>query len=177
MESSADCAATAEPCAATVESRTGRGVSRTGDAAFIDFYRREHAGQVRRAALLVGSDEAANDIVHDAFTAMYRRWTTITDPGPYLNRAVLNGCRDVGRRRKADRRLVRRLGPADQSRGHQEILLDVVDRLPFNQRAAIVLRFYVGMREREIAAALDCPVGSVGPWISRALATMHKELS
>lgn len=153
-----------------------RGFACGADAAFTDFYRAEHAGQVRRAALLVGSDETANDVVHDAFAAMYRRWEAITDPGPYLNRAVLNGCRDIGRRRSADRKLVRRLRPQDQP-DHHEILLDVVQRLPFNQSAAIVLRFYVGMTEREIAAALDVPVGSVGPWISRALATMNKELS
>lgn len=146
------------------------------EASFSAFYRAEHAGQVRRAALLVGSDETANDVVHDALTSMYRRWDTIIDPGPYLNRSVLNGCRDVGRRRSAERRLVSRLRPHDNST-HDEILLDVVARLPFNQRAAIVLRFYAGMTEREISAALDVPTGSVGPWIRRALTTMNKELS
>ena len=50
-------------------------------AAFLDFYHAEHAGQVRRAALLVGSDETANDVVRDAMTAMYQWWDTITDPG------------------------------------------------------------------------------------------------
>ncbi len=160
----------------TAEHNPRRGPAGRGHVAFADLYRAEHAGQVRRAALLIGSDETANDVVHDAFAAMYRRWDTITDPGPYLNRAVLNGCRDVGRRRVADRKLVRRLRPQDQP-GRHEILLDVVQRLPFNHRAAIVLRFYAGMTEREIAAALDVPVGSVGPWISRALATMNKELS
>ena len=150
---------------------------RTGkDAAFSDFYRAEHAGQVRRAALLVGSDETANDVVHDAMTAMYQRWDMITDPGPYLNRAVLNGCRDVGRRRAADRKRARRLRPQHDST-HDEILLDVLSRLPFNQRAAIVLRFYAGMTEREISATLDVPTGSIGPWINRALTTMNKELS
>ena len=150
---------------------------RTGKhATFSDFYRAEHAGQVRRAALLVGSDETANDVVHDAMTAMYQRWDTITDPGPYLNRAVLNGCRDVGRRRAADRKLVRRLRPQHDTTT-DEILLDVLARLPFNQRAAIVLRFYAGMTEREISTALDVPTGSIGPWINRALTTMNKELS
>lgn len=152
-------------------------VSRIGrDYAFSDFYRSEHAGQVRRAALLVGSDEAANDVVHDALAAMYRRWDEITDPGPYLNRAVLNGCRDVGRRRAADRKLVRRLRPQPDVT-HDETLLDVLCRLPFNQRAAIVLRFYAGMTEREISAALGVPAGSIGPWITRALSSMKKELS
>lgn len=146
------------------------------DSAFSDFYRAEHAGQVRRAALLVGSDETANDVVHDALAAIYQRWDTIIDPGPYLNRAVLNGCRDIGRRRAADRKLFRRLRPQHDST-HDEILLDVLARLPFNQRAAIVLRFYAGMTEREISATLGVPAGSIGPWINRALTTVNKELS
>jgi DNA-directed RNA polymerase specialized sigma24 family protein len=56
-------------------------------------------------------------------------------------------------------------------------LLDILARLPFNQRAAVVLRFYAGMSEREISTALDVPVGSIGPWISRAVDSMKKELS
>jgi RNA polymerase sigma factor (sigma-70 family) len=146
------------------------------DVDFTQFYEREHAGQVRRAALLLGSDDAANDVVHDALAAVYQRWSSIDDPGPYLNRAVLNGCRDVGRRAVRDRRTNRRLHtvagaePADP-------LFDVLASLPFNQRAAVVLRFYVGMTEREIAVALGASPGSVGPWINRALAKMRKELS
>jgi RNA polymerase sigma factor (sigma-70 family) len=146
------------------------------DVEFTDFYRAEHSAQVRRAFLLVGSNETANDVVHDAMAAVYQRWNTVEAPGAYLNRAVLNGCRDVGRRRQADLKLVRRLRPGDDST-HDEILLDVVSRLPFNQRAAVVLRFYAGMTETEIAAALDVPTGSIGPWIKRALTTMKKELS
>ncbi|MDH4075809.1 MAG: hypothetical protein OEW29_07710 [Acidimicrobiia bacterium] len=38
---------------------------------FETFYRCESPGQVRRAALLLGSDEAAaNDVVHDAFLSL-----------------------------------------------------------------------------------------------------------
>lgn len=148
-----------------------------GDREFIDFYRAEQPGQVRRAALMLGSDEAANDVVHDVLTAMYRSWDSITEPGPYLNRAVLNGCRAVGRDRSRQVRLRERLHSPHPATSHDEVLLDVVARLPFNQRAAVVLRFYAQMSEREIADALDVPTGSVGPWIHRALNQMKKELS
>lgn len=146
------------------------------DAEFTAFYRAEHDGQVRRAALLVGSDDSANDIVHDALVAMLRRWDGIAHPGPYLNRAVLNGCRDMGRRDDVDRRAIRKLR-AQESERPDEVLFDVIARLPFNQRAAVVMRFYERMTETEIAAALDCKPGSVGPWIHRALTAMRKELS
>ena len=65
----------------------------------------------------------------------------------------------------------------DSAQPEDDVLWDVLSKLPFNQQAAVVLRFYAGMTETEIAASLDCAPGSVGPWISRALATMRKELT
>jgi DNA-directed RNA polymerase specialized sigma24 family protein len=72
------------------------------DEAFAAFYRLELDRQARRAFLLLGSNEAADDVVHDAFVAVYLRWDDLAEPGPCLNRVVLNGCRDVGRRRARD---------------------------------------------------------------------------
>lgn len=146
-------------------------------AAFADFYRGEVDGQVRRAALLVGSAETANDVVHDAFVEIYRRWDDIAEPGPYLNRAVLNRCRDVARRKRRHERLLPRLVAVDGVALQPDSIADVLDVLPFNQRAVIVLRFYVGMTNVEIAQVLRCPPGSVGPWIDRALKHLRKALS
>ncbi|MEZ5376346.1 MAG: sigma-70 family RNA polymerase sigma factor [Acidimicrobiales bacterium] len=143
--------------------------------AFEEFYRRELGRQVRRAALILGDDTAANDVVHDAFTTLFARWGSVTEPGPYLQRMVLNGCRDQARRTRRLRRLLPRLA-ASASAQPSEILWDVLAGLPFNQRAAVVLRYYESLPEAEIAAVLDCPTGSVGPWITRGLATMRKAL-
>lgn len=146
---------------------------------FAEFYRREAPGQVRRAALLIGSAEQGNDLVHDAFVEIYRRWDELDEPGPYLNRVVLNRCRDVGRRRTRHRRLVERqvAGYSATEPAWDEPLADLLDVLPFNQRAAVVLRYYAGLGNHEIAEALDCPPGSVGPWIDRALKRLRRELS
>lgn len=148
-----------------------------GDGAFAALYRAEHERQVRRAFLLTGSNETANDVVHDAFVALHHRFDELDHPASYLNRAVLNGCRDVARRRRSTRRLLPRLvSPTEQGPEH-DILDDALATLPFNQRAAVVLRFYAQLSHHEIADALDCPIGSVGPWITRGLATLRKELT
>jgi DNA-directed RNA polymerase specialized sigma24 family protein len=153
----------------------GASRSRAVDA-FAEFYRRELDGQVRRAVLLVGSPELANDVVHDAFVAVYRRWGSIEEPGSYLNVAVLNGCRGVHRRRSRHQRLMPRLLDRGTGSSTGEFLDDVLAQLPFNHRAAVVLRFYGGLTTEEIARALGCAPGSVGPWIDRALTKMRKAL-
>ena len=84
--------------------------------------------------------------------------------------------REVARRRKAVLRLRSRTPLSAQQAGREDVLFDIVQRLPFNQRAAVVLRFYAQMTENDIAEALDVPRGSIGPWINRALTTMRKEL-
>lgn len=145
---------------------------------FASFYEREFQPQYRRARLMVGSTSVAEDVVHEAFVAVWRRWETLTDPGPYLNRCVLNGARQRYRRRARQRDVVRRLRLRSSSDGDEpEVLSDALGAPPFNHRAAIVLRYYGGLGDDEIAEALGCPSGSVGPWIHRGLRQLRKALS
>lgn len=143
---------------------------------FVKFYEAQHGGQVRRAYLLVRSNELANDIVHDAMVGVWRHWP-LENPAGYLSQAVLNGCRDAGRRRTSRGAIVRRLRPNAADRPETEVLDDILATLPFNQRAAVVLRYYGGWSSLDIAEALNCSVNSVGPWITRGLAAMRKELA
>ena len=146
-------------------------------AEFAAFYAKELDGQVRRAYLLVGSSETANDVVHDAFVAVYRRWDELESPGPYLNRVVLNGCRELARQRGRHERALRKVPPVSDEVDVSDTLDDVLRGLPFNHRAAIVLRFYGQLSVAEIADALGTRPGSVGPWIDRGLKKMRRALS
>ena len=146
--------------------------SRTSTA----FYDREFEIQIRRAGLLLDSADEAHDVVQSAFVSVYRRWGAIENPGGYLSQAVLNGCRDVGRRRASQRRLLARLADSNDVAGPDTVLDDVLRSLPFNQRAVIVLRYYAGLTTDEIAGQLGCAPGSVGPWIDRGLAKMRKAM-
>lgn len=150
--------------------------SQADRAAFEDFYRLELDAQVRRAVLLLGSNDIANDVVHDAFIAVYRRWNTLEEPGPYLHMAVLNGCRGIHRQRSRQRRLLPRVVDRASRPPVDDVLDDLLAALPFNHRAAVVLRFYGGLTTAEIARELGCAPGSVGPWINRALAKLRKAL-
>ena len=147
------------------------------DDAFAAFYRQEVARQVRSATLILGSRPAAQDVVHDVFVELFRRWDGgIVDPGPYLQRAVVNRCRDVLRRTAVARRHRSRLRPDPDVPEIDAPLYDALATLPFPHRAAVVLRYYLGCTEADIAAHLGCPTGSVGPWIRRGLDRLATEL-
>ncbi len=53
-------------------------------------------------------------------------------------------------------------------------LADAVASLPFRQRAVIVLRYYGGLSEAEIAAALGCRNGTVKSLAARALTKLER---
>lgn len=50
----------------------------------------------------------------------------------------------------------------------RETIIDAIDKLPVDLRAAITLREVEGMSYVEIAAAMDCPIGTIRSRIFRA---------
>ncbi len=146
----------------------------TGVETFSEFYGREHDGQVRRSFLLLGDLALAHDVVAEAFVSVFGRWETIREPGPYLNKVVINGCRDAARRREReppvpDPGVGVEVDPVDY-------LADLLLGLPFRQRAAIVLRFYGSCSESEIASYLRCRPGTVGSLVHRGLKVLRLQL-
>ena len=49
--------------------------------------------------------------------------------------------------------------------------------LPLDQRAVIVLRYYMDWSQEDVAAALDVPVGTVKSRIHRALRQLEQEIA
>jgi RNA polymerase sigma factor (sigma-70 family) len=72
--------------------------------------------------------------------------------------------------------LPRLFSSTPQSSAQPDVLDDALASLPFNQRAALVLRYFEGQSTAQIAATLDCAPGSVGPWIDRGLGKLRKAL-
>ena len=60
--------------------------------------------------------------------------------------------------------------------GARDELWTALNRLPYRQRAAIVLRFYEDLTEQQTARALGCAVGTVKSSVSRGLRQMREEL-
>ncbi|MEO6703392.1 MAG: SigE family RNA polymerase sigma factor [Jatrophihabitantaceae bacterium] len=150
---------------------------------FDDFVRREQAGLVRYAALLAGSRAQGEDLVQDVLVRVYQRWDRLS-AGPYpsalayVRRAVTN--EHVSWRRRWSTRQVRYLptehlpvatAPAPDE--PDERLWQGLQRLPGQQRAAVVLRYYEGLADAEIAEVLGCRPASVRSHLSRGLAALR----
>ena len=151
----------------------------------------EHAlGLVRLAKIMLGDQAAAEDVVQDAFLALYRRWPALEDHGRavgYLRASVLNGCRIAHRgRTRRDRALRRAPAAADIVSAEESALIGEANRevmaalrvLPARQREAVVLRYFLDLTEDEAAQAMHVSRGTVKSATSRgraALARMLKE--
>lgn len=71
---------------------------------FDNLHRRRFVPMVRLASVLVDTQEEAEEVVQDAFAALLPRFRCIENPDAYLRRSVLNGARQVLRRRQIVRR-------------------------------------------------------------------------
>jgi RNA polymerase sigma-70 factor (ECF subfamily) len=144
-----------------------------------------HKYQVRaaRAAYLITCDRAlAEDIVQAAFLRAYERigqFDAGRPFGPWFLRSVVNDAVKAATRRE------RQVSLEASSDGEQASLADLLadpspgpddlmeaaelrqtvwatlGKLPPAQRAAIVLRYYLGLSEAEMADELACPTGTV----------------
>jgi RNA polymerase sigma-70 factor (sigma-E family) len=140
---------------------------------FEELFRQQYEPMVRVAFLLVGSRAEAEDVVQDAFARVELRWARVDNPAGYLRRCVVNRSNDVLRRRSVEQRFLR-LRRDEASELVADELGDALASLPPKRRAAIVLRYYNGLPEREIAAALGVRPGTVKSLLHRGLAQLRE---
>lgn len=138
---------------------------------------------VRLASLLVDDVASAEDVVQDAFLALHRRSAQLRDPeaaAAYLRASVVNLSRSVIRRRQVARKHLKVAEPeaapgADEYavlRDEHRETLAAVRTLPRRQQEVLVLRYWSGLSEREIAQTLGISQGSVKSAASRGIATL-----
>lgn len=156
---------------------------------FEEFATKQLAGLVRYAALLAGDRELAQDVVQDALIRANARWRRIRAmdrPDLYVKRMVTTeylSWRRRGARRAAALNLWGgTLVPppvADHAEGTAQrwTLNQQLDRLPAKQRAVLVLDYYDGLPDLEIAELLGCSAGSVRVYRARALAALRSVLA
>lgn len=177
-------------------------VQRSNDEAAFEALFRKHIRQVAGfAASFVGSRARAEEIAQEAFVQVYRarqRYRPQARFATWLYRIVSNLC--VSEVRRAEHRGVRvTRGGADDPRretdpdflpdestrsGEEDLLAredmarirGLVERLPEQQRAAVLLARVEGLSYEEVAQSLGCSVSAVKSLIHRATVSLRNGL-
>ncbi|HEX4834198.1 MAG TPA: sigma factor-like helix-turn-helix DNA-binding protein [Trebonia sp.] len=147
---------------------------------FMDFRTEAGAEAGELAALIaVRVPEAvsgmAEEIVHDAFTAMHHEWRKLRDldrATAFLRRAIVHGSR-ARERQLASQAAAQ---PGDGRPGAGGRMLAVLRRLPGRQCEALVLRYYAGLPEAQAAAAMGVTRAAFRGHASRGMAALQWQL-
>ncbi len=155
------------------------------DERFTAFVREHGERHLRVAVLLTGDWHAAEDLVQASLVKLYRAWPrldTRTDPDAYLRRIVINTHRSWWRarwRRETPAAVLPERGSGEDIADRHAIGLlmrQALARLPRQQRAVLVLRYYEDLPEAEVARLLGCSPGSVKTHAHRGLRTLRELL-
>jgi len=146
---------------------------------FEGFFGRNHARLLRGLYLVTGNAQEAEEIMQDAFLAVWERWDRIRemdDPTGYLFRTAMN--RSRSRVRRAARRTVGRVERRDAFADVED--RDTVGRalaaVSPRQRAALVLTEYLGYPSEEAGKILGIKAVTVRALASQGRAAMKTEL-
>ena len=162
--------------------RAGRG----DHAAFAALVETSIAGLEAVARLILRDHELARDAVQDAYIRAWRDLPGLRDPdrfGPWLHRLTVNACLDAVRRRRRRPIEVDLTPIAAPSIGDETERVadrDQLDRgfrlLGHDQRAVLVLHYYVGMSVPMLADTLGIPLGTAQSRLGRALSALRESI-
>jgi len=151
-------------------------------------FRRHYSALLRLGVVMLGSREAAEDAVQDAFVALHRHRRSLRDPEAaeaYLRAAVLNRCRSWVRRQVTQRAtrplmIVRdhQESPEDTTVGRHEVesLVAVMRTLARRQREVLACRYVLELSVMETAQLLQISEGSVKTHTHRGLQAMQQRI-
>ncbi|WP_405998952.1 SigE family RNA polymerase sigma factor [Streptomyces sp. NBC_00829] len=158
--------------------------SSLSEAEFTAYVQERRTSLYATAYHLTGDRFEAEDLLQSALFSTYRAWDRISDKaavGGYLRRTMTNLHISAWRRRKLNEypteELPETASDTDAMRGTElrAVLWQALARLPELQRTMLVLRYYEGRTDPEIAEILDISVGTVKSSIWRSLRRLRED--
>ncbi|MFF8266460.1 SigE family RNA polymerase sigma factor [Streptomyces sp. NPDC016562] len=158
--------------------------SATSEAEFTAYVQERRAALYATAFHLTGDRYEAEDLLQSALFSTYRAWDRISDKaavGGYLRRTMTNLHISAWRRRKLNEypteELPETVSDTDAMRGTElrAVLWQALARIPEPQRTMLVLRYYEGRTDPEIAEILGISVGTVKSSIWRSLRRLRDD--
>ncbi len=150
---------------------------------FDRLYRNAYPRVYRTLVVILGDPDEAEDCTQDAFVKAFQAWKRWRPDAPaeaWIHRIAVN--RAISYRRSSRLRsvgeILRRLGrPAGSTDPAHEAtrpdILTALRAIPPRLAAAIVLRYYHGYNNREIAAALGVSERTIGTRLNQAAARLR----
>ena len=161
--------------------RADRPLQAETSASWTASWARSASRQYAIATLILRDGDRAQDAVQEALVSAWRGLSALRDPDawiPWLHRLTVRACY-VAARRERRRSLVElhvmpdqepdRGADAPTALAERDRLERELGRLSIDQRAVIVLHFYLGLPLTEAAAILDVPVGTAKSRLGRGL--------
>jgi RNA polymerase sigma-70 factor (sigma-E family) len=157
----------------------------TGGSVTFDEFAATRLDAVLRFAVVLTNDKGlAEDVVQEVLIRAHQRWAQIGAmeyPEAYVRRMVVNEF--LSWRRKWARYVPQAdVDPGIRTEDHAETqaersaLLAEVAKLPRRQRAVLVLRYYEGLSDAQIAEVLGCAETTVRGYAFRGLAALRIEM-
>jgi RNA polymerase sigma-70 factor, ECF subfamily len=146
---------------------------------FRAFVAARQAALLRTACLLTGGWHSGEDLLQASLAKTALAWPRIKDKGAaeaYVRTTMSRTWVSWWRRRSLDERSTGtppEVAVQDVLRDDHNVVWQALAILSPRQRAVLVLRFYEGLSEVEIADVLGCSTGSVKSHASRGLRTMR----
>ncbi|SHL36444.1 RNA polymerase sigma-70 factor, sigma-E family [Streptomyces yunnanensis] len=143
----------------------------------------QHYMRLLRLAVLLGAEQDAEDIVSEAFYQLHHRWAKLKTPGAaagYLRSIVCNQARMRIRRLKIIRHHTYQEPDDLVHSAEQQVLLNDEQRavvaalrtLTSRQRQVLVLKYWLDLKEAEIAETLKISAGAVKSHTARGMAKL-----
>jgi RNA polymerase sigma-70 factor (ECF subfamily) len=150
---------------------------------FDEFYARSQSGVLRQIIALTGDVGEAQDIVQEAYLRAWQRWQRIQayeQPEAWVRTVACHLAVSRWRRVRRLAGVLARTGPPAITAGpgpDHVALVDALKHLPAPQRIAVVLHYVGDLPLDEIAAQMNCSLGTVKSRLSRARASLAEILS
>ena len=149
---------------------------------FEAFFEAEARTLFRRLCAVTGNSAEAEEIMQDAFLAMWERWDrigSIADPTAYLYRIAMNVFRKRARRTSLVIRRALSLAPDPEPFAEideqQDVIAALVELTP-RQRAALILTEVLDYTSEEAGRTLGITPGTVRGLASRARAHLRRQV-
>jgi RNA polymerase sigma-70 factor (ECF subfamily) len=171
-----------EPLGLVAESPPGEEMVVAESLSFETFFETEAPTLFRRLCAVTGNSAEAEEIMQDAFLALWERWDRVgalQDPTGYLYRTAMNVFRKRSRRATLALRRALSLAPDPvpfaEIDAQQDVVAALAELTP-RQRAALVLTDVMDYSSEEAGRALGVTAGTVRGLASRARENLRRQV-